>query len=41
MVKYILVDEFQITNYAQNEMAILLAGENKNIRCRGDDDQSI
>lgn len=38
---YILVDEFQDTNYAQNEMAILLAGEAKNITVVGDDDQSI
>lgn len=38
--KYILVDEFQDTNYAQNELAILLAG-NKNITVAGDDDQSI
>jgi DNA helicase-2/ATP-dependent DNA helicase PcrA len=39
--KYILVDEFQDTNYAQNEMAILLAGEKQNITVVGDDDQSI
>ena len=39
--KYILVDEFQDTNYAQNEMAILLAGERQNITVVGDDDQSI
>lgn len=39
--KYILVDEFQDTNYAQNEMAILLSGEKKNITVVGDDDQSI
>ncbi len=38
---YILVDEFQDTNYAQNEMAILLAGEKQNITVVGDDDQSI
>jgi DNA helicase-2/ATP-dependent DNA helicase PcrA len=36
-----LVDEFQDTNYAQNELAILLAGENKNINVVADDDQSI
>lgn len=41
LFKYILVDEFQDTNYAQNEMAILLAGEEKNITVVGDDDQSI
>ncbi len=39
--QYILVDEFQDTNYAQNEMAILLAGEEQNITVVGDDDQSI
>jgi len=39
--RYILVDEFQDTNYAQNEMAILLAGEKQNITVVGDDDQSI
>lgn len=39
--QYILVDEFQDTNYAQNEMAILLAGDKQNITVVGDDDQSI
>ncbi len=39
--RYILVDEFQDTNYAQNKLAILLAGEKKNITVVGDDDQSI
>jgi len=39
--KYILVDEFQDTNYAQNELAILLAGERQNITVCADDDQSI
>jgi len=39
--QYILVDEFQDTNYAQNEMAILLAGDAKNITVVGDDDQSV
>lgn len=38
--KFILVDEFQDTNYAQNELAILLAGD-KNISVVADDDQSI
>lgn len=38
---YILVDEFQDTNYAQNELAILLSGKRKNITVVGDDDQSI
>lgn len=39
--KYILVDEFQDTNYAQNELAILLAGNRQNINVVGDDDQAI
>ncbi|MCL4417016.1 MAG: ATP-dependent helicase [Actinobacteria bacterium] len=39
--KYILIDEFQDTNFAQNELAILLTGDRKNITVTGDDDQSI
>ncbi|HJY98267.1 MAG TPA: ATP-dependent DNA helicase [Patescibacteria group bacterium] len=39
--KYLLVDEFQDTNYAQNELVKLLAGKNGNITVVGDDDQSI
>lgn len=39
--KYILVDEFQDTNYAQNELAIMLSGDDKNITVVADDDQSI
>lgn len=38
---YILIDEFQDTNFAQNELAILLAGEKRNITVVGDDDQAI
>src|SRR5581483_85083 len=41
LFKFILVDEFQDTNYAQNELAILLAGDDKNITVVADDDQSI
>jgi len=39
--KYILVDEFQDTNHAQNQLAMLLAGKKANITVTGDDDQSI
>jgi DNA helicase-2/ATP-dependent DNA helicase PcrA len=39
--KYILVDEFQDTNHAQNELAMLLAGRKANIAVTGDDDQSV
>ncbi|MBI4157367.1 UvrD-helicase domain-containing protein, partial [Candidatus Woesebacteria bacterium] len=39
--KYILIDEFQDTNFAQNELAILLTGKEGNITVVGDDDQSV
>jgi DNA helicase-2/ATP-dependent DNA helicase PcrA len=39
--KYILVDEYQDTNWAQNELVKLLAGAKKNICVVADDDQSI
>ena len=39
--KYVLVDEFQDTNIAQNELILLLAEKYKNIYVVGDDDQSI
>jgi len=39
--KFLLIDEFQDTNFAQNEMAVLLAGKRKNITVVGDDDQAI
>lgn len=39
--KFILVDEFQDTNFAQNELAILLSGDKKNITVVADDDQAI
>lgn len=39
--KYILVDEFQDTNIAQNELITLLSGKKQNITAVCDDDQSI
>ena len=39
--KYILVDEFQDTNYAQFQLLKLLSGPHGNITVVGDDDQSI
>jgi len=39
--KYILVDEFQDTNYIQFQMLKLLSGKHRNITVVGDDDQSI
>ncbi len=41
LFKYILVDEFQDTNFIQNKWLNLLVNQNKNICCVGDDDQSI
>lgn len=39
--KYILVDEFQDTNIAQNELVKMLAGKKANLTVVADDDQSI
>ena len=39
--KYILVDEYQDTNFIQNKWLNLIVNNNKNICCVGDDDQSI
>ncbi len=39
--KFILIDEFQDTNFAQNTLAMLLAGTRQNITVVADDDQAI
>ncbi|QQR84110.1 UvrD-helicase domain-containing protein [Candidatus Peregrinibacteria bacterium] len=39
--QYILVDEYQDTNIAQNRLVDLLAAQHKNLMVVGDDDQSI
>src|SRR5438270_770227 len=39
--RHVLVDEFQDTNRAQNELVVLLASEHRNICVVGDSDQSV
>ncbi len=39
--RYVLVDEFQDTNYAQFELVKLLAAAHRNVTAVGDDDQAI
>jgi len=39
--KYILVDEFQDTNMAQNEIVVLIGGGHERVCVVGDEDQSI
>lgn len=40
-IKYIMVDEYQDTNYIQEQLVFLLSNDNKNICVVGDDDQGL
>lgn len=40
-IKYIMVDEYQDTNYIQEQLIFLLANDNQNICVVGDDDQGL
>lgn len=40
-VEYIMIDEYQDTNYIQEQLVFLLAGERQNICVVGDDDQGL
>ncbi|MCL1907244.1 MAG: ATP-dependent helicase [Propionibacteriaceae bacterium] len=40
-VRYLMVDEYQDTNYIQEQIVFLLGGERKNICVVGDDDQGL
>ena len=40
-IRYIMVDEYQDTNYIQEQLVFLLAGDRKNICVVGDDDQGM
>ena len=40
-IKYIMVDEYQDTNYVQEQIVLMLMGERKNLCVVGDDDQGM
>ena len=40
-IRYIMVDEYQDTNYIQEQLVFLMAGNQKNICVVGDDDQGM
>ena len=40
-IEYLMIDEYQDTNFIQEKLVFLLAGEKKNICVVGDDDQSL
>lgn len=40
-IKYIMIDEYQDTNYVQEQLTFMLAGKEQNICVVGDDDQGL
>lgn len=40
-IKYVMIDEYQDTNYVQEQLTFLLAGKEQNICVVGDDDQGL
>lgn len=40
-IKYLMIDEYQDTNYIQEQLALLIAEKHKNICVVGDDDQGL
>lgn len=40
-IKYLMIDEYQDTNYVQEQLIFMIAGDSKNICAAGDDDQSL
>jgi len=40
-IRYIMIDEYQDTNYIQEQIVFLLGSENQNIAVVGDDDQGL
>jgi len=40
-IRYLMVDEYQDTNYIQEQLVLLMAGERQNICVVGDDDQGM
>lgn len=40
-IKYVMIDEYQDTNYVQEQLTFMLAGKEQNICVVGDDDQGL